>query len=270
MNPSPTNRSGRPLGAAGPLVSAVVGLMTVIGLGCAGAGVIPPSVADATESVSRSGQATSLPSLDLRPLPPAAPADAGQPSTREPGTGNPGDKDAPAPVDATSVAPPDVPVVDAAPRRLPSTRPAQPVRIRIAEVAIDVVIRPTGVAEDGSMELPGTIRRAGWYRFGSTPNHRTGTTVIAAHVDTRAEGLGPFARLSSVRRGERIVVTDRAGDDHAYRIVSRRHIDRSRLPIADLFDRDGPPRLVVLTCGGAYDARNGYRDNVVVIAEPDR
>ena len=38
----------------------------------------------------------------------------------------------------------------------------------------------------------------------------------------------------------------------------------------ELFDRDGPPRLVVLTCGGAYDARNGYRDNVVVIAEPDR
>ena len=120
------------------------------------------------------------------------------------------------------------------------------------------------------MELPGTVRRAGWYRFGATPRERSGTTVIAAHVDTRSEGLGPFSRLTSVRRGDRIVLTDRAGDDHAYWIISRRLVDRTRLPVDDLFDRDGAPRLVVLTCGGAYDARNGYRDNVVVIAEPDR
>ncbi len=259
MNPSPTSRSGRPLGAAGPLVSAVVGVMTVIGLGCAAVGVLPPSLADATETTSTqaSEQATRVSSLDLRPAakrPAATAADVPVPTVDEP----------------TTVPLPDIPVVDAAPPSRPSTRAAQPVRVRIAEVDVDVEVRPTGVAKDGSMELPGTVRRAGWYRFGSTPRERSGTTVIAAHVDTRSEGLGPFARLSSVRRGDRIVVTDRAGDEHAYRIVSRRQVARTRLPVDDLFDRDGPPRLVVLTCGGAYDARNGYHDNVVVIAEPDR
>jgi len=259
MNPSPTNRSGRPLGAAGPLVSAAVGVMTVIGLGCAAVGVLPPSLADATETVSAqtSEQTTRLSSLDLRPAakrPAAAAADKPEQTVDEP----------------TSVSVPDVPVVDAAPRSRPNGRAAQPVRVRIAEVDVDVEVRPTGIAKDGSMELPGTVRRAGWYRFGSTPSDRSGTTVIAAHVDTRSEGLGPFSRLTSVRRGDRIVLTDRAGDDHAYRIISRRLVDRTRLPVDDLFDRDGAPRLVVLTCGGAYDARNGYRDNVVVIAEPDR
>ena len=259
MNPSPTNRSGRPLGAAGPLVSAVVGVMTVIGLGCAAVGVLPPSLADATETTSTpaSEQTARLSSLDLRPA-------AKRPATIAT------EKPVVTVDEPTSVAPPDVPVVDAAPRPRPSSRAAQPVRVRIAEVDLDVEVRPTGVAKDGSMELPGTVRRAGWYRFGATPRERSGTTVIAAHVDTRSEGLGPFSRLTSVRRGDRIVVTDRAGDEHSYRIVSRRQVDRTRLPVGDLFDRNGPPRLVVLTCGGAYDARNGYRDNVVVIAEPDR
>ena len=257
MNPSPTNRSGRLLGAAGPLVSTAVGVMTVIGLGCAAVGVLPPSLADASKtSPPAAAQTARLSALDLRPA-----AQRPAPATERP---------VPTVDEPTSVSLPDVPVVDAAPRSRASSRAAQPVRVRIAEVDLDVEVRPTGVAKDGSMELPGTVRRAGWYRFGATPRERSGTTVIAAHVDTRSEGLGPFARLTSARRGDRIVVTDRGGDHHAYRIVSRRQVDRTRLPVDELFDREGPPRLVVLTCGGAYDARNGYRDNVVVIAEPDR
>jgi len=267
MNLSPTSRSGRPLGAAGPLASLVVGLMTVIGLGCAAVGVLPPSLADAagpapSQTSELAGPQTSEPAsplsaLDLRPTPrtPAQPApEKPVPSVPEP--------------DPASL--PDIRVVDAAPRSERSSKAAQPVRMRIAAVDLDVGVRPTGVAKDGSMELPDTVRRAGWYRFGATPSERSGTTVIAAHVDTRSEGLGPFARLTSARRGDRIIVTDRSGDEHAYRLLSRRQIDRTRLPVDDLFDRDGPPRLVVLTCGGAYDARSGYRDNVVVIAEPDR
>ena len=151
-----------------------------------------------------------------------------------------------------------------------STKAAQPVRLQVPGVDINVEVRPTGVAKDGSMELPDTVRRAGWYEFGATPRDRVGSTVIASHVDTRSEGLGPFARLVSVRKGDRVVVTDRSGRDHAYRVVSRRQITATRLPVDELFDRDGRPRLVLLTCGGAYDARSGYRDNVVVVAEPDR
>jgi hypothetical protein len=259
MTHSPTSRSGRPFGAAGPLVSLLVGLLTVVGLGCAAVGVLPSSAADiAVSAVGPPPDRTArLESLELRRTAEPAPEVAARqpaPPVAEP---------APAPL-------PEIPVVDAAPRSQRSARAVQPARLRIDRADLDVEIRPTGVAEDGSMQLPETIRRAGWYRFGSTPSDPTGTTVIAAHVDTRSEGLGPFARLTSVRRGERIVITDRAGDEHAYRVSSRRHVARTRLPVDDLFDRDGPPRLVVLTCGGAYDARNGYHDNIVVIAEPDR
>lgn len=256
MTHSPTSRSGRPLGTVGPLVSALAGFLTAVGLGCAAVGVLPSSAADLAVSASESTTdgARWLESLELRRLAEPSADEQKPPTIAEP---------APASL-------PEIPVVDAAPRSQRSAKALQPARLRIDVADLDVEVRPTGVAEDGSMQLPETIRRAGWYRFGATPSDPAGTTVIAAHVDTRSEGLGPFARLASVRRGERIMVTDRASEEHAYRVVSRQHVARTGLPVEDLFNRDGPPRLVVLTCGGAYDARTGYHDNIVVIAEPNR
>jgi LPXTG-site transpeptidase (sortase) family protein len=133
---------------------------------------------------------------------------------------------------------------------------------------IDVTVVPVGVTKDGSMELPDTVRKAGWYRFGATPSSTVGTTVIAAHVDTRKEGLGPFARLSSVRDGDQITVRDARGRTTEYQVTTRRQIRRTALPVDKLFTRDGRPRLVLITCGGAYDADSGYADNLVIIAEP--
>jgi hypothetical protein len=38
---------------------------------------------------------------------------------------------------------------------------------------------------------------------------------------------------------------------------------------ASAFARDGAPRLVLITCGGPFDAATGnYEDNVVVYATP--
>ena len=46
-----------------------------------------------------------------------------------------------------------------------------------------------------------------------------------------------------------------------------KRIPKSKVPLDRIFDRAGPSRLAVLTCGGAYDQGSGYRDNVVVLAE---
>jgi hypothetical protein len=56
-----------------------------------------------------------------------------------------------------------------------------------------------------------------------------------------------------------------------FRTVSVRSIDKDELRLEALFDRAGPPRLRIVTCGGEYDDRNGgYQDNVVVTAVPVR
>ena len=54
----------------------------------------------------------------------------------------------------------------------------------------------------------------------------------------------------------------------AYRVVARRQLGKADLP-ADLFARGGPPRLVLVTCGGRFDrTTRHYTDNVIVYAEP--
>ena len=118
------------------------------------------------------------------------------------------------------------------------------------------------------MELPETVSQAGWYEFGARPADRGGITVLAAHVDTREEGLGQFARLREARQGSIVMVTDRGGDRYEYRVVQVTRIAKSKVPWDGIFDRAGPSRLAIVTCGGEYDRdRGSYRDNVIVLAE---
>ena len=142
-------------------------------------------------------------------------------------------------------------------------------RVVAKAVGLDLDVVPTGVAKNGQMDLLDKPSQLGWYRFGAQPSSRTGTTVLAAHVDTRREGLGPFARLREAKAGTRVIVTDTDGDRHAYKVADVTSMDKAEVPWREVFAEGGHPRLVLITCGGAYDQENGYRDNVLVTAFPD-
>ena len=108
----------------------------------------------------------------------------------------------------------------------------------------------------------------GWYRFGPAPGDPTGAAVIAGHVDTERQGAGALFRLRYVDVGERITVSA-AGRDLEYRVVGKQTIVKQRLPVKQLFARDGAPRLVLITCGGPFVPElSSYRDNLVVVAIP--
>lgn len=171
----------------------------------------------------------------------------------------------PAPT-ATAVAP-DVPVVSG---MLGSARePVPPVAVSVPSLGIALDVVPVTLADDGSMELPEQPSTAGWYRWGSDPQSATGTTVVAAHVDSARYGLGPFSELKNVAIGETIEVALTDGTTVAYRVDEVWSVGKAALPLDDLFDRDGARRLALITCGGTFD-RNAFRysDNVVAIASP--
>jgi sortase (surface protein transpeptidase) len=125
-----------------------------------------------------------------------------------------------------------------------------------------------GVTASGLMALPDTVTQVGWYQYGARPADRAGSTVLAGHVDTTREGLGPLARLADLKSGTEILVTPGEGGARRYRVASVRKISKERVRLPELFARDGAERLVLITCGGPFDRRTGYRDNVVVLAEP--
>lgn len=144
---------------------------------------------------------------------------------------------------------------------------AAPTRVEVPSRAIDVDVQPTGVKDDGEMEIPADPSVAGWYRWGSTPNSESGNTVIAAHVDSLEYGLGPFVRLRDLPAGDEIVVTTDDGVRHRYAVESVTRYAKAELPTETLFARDGRAALALITCGGSFDTvSRTYSDNVVVIA----
>ena len=150
----------------------------------------------------------------------------------------------------------------------PDTTAPAPVRVVIPDLGVDAPVDQVGVRPDGQMAIPDDVDRVGWYRFGPPPG-APGSAVIAGHVDDREQGLGALAPLRGTAVGQHIVVTDAAGTQSRWRVVSRELISKQALPVREIFRRDGPPRLTLLTCGGPFLPEvGGYRDNVVVVAEP--
>lgn len=119
------------------------------------------------------------------------------------------------------------------------------------------------------MAVPDDVSQAGWYRFGPAPGAAAGSAVLAGHVDSARQGIGAFHALWSVEPGTLISV-DRAGAPTlTYRVVSRESFAKTDMPIEAVFGTDGPARLTLITCGGAFDeSARSYVENIVVTAVP--
>ncbi|HEX6074414.1 MAG TPA: class F sortase [Micromonosporaceae bacterium] len=151
-----------------------------------------------------------------------------------------------------------------------TTPTTAPVRLSIPTVRIDAAVRPVGVdPKTGELAVPASVSSVGWYRYGPGMAANAGSLVIAGHVDGADQGVGALFRLSEIRSGARISVQGADGSVRGFRVVSREAFRKSEVPYDRLFDRNGPPRLTLVTCGGSFDRRTGsYRDNVVVTAVP--
>lgn len=142
-----------------------------------------------------------------------------------------------------------------------------PARLGIPALGVDAPIIPVGVEPTGGMEVPEDVRTAGWYRFGPLPGAR-GSAMVIGHVDSRVQGPGIFFGLSRLELGEKIGVQLSGGSTQSFVVVARRFFEKDELP-QDLFARDGPPRLTLVTCGGGFDEEaRSYTHNVIVYAVP--
>jgi sortase (surface protein transpeptidase) len=141
------------------------------------------------------------------------------------------------------------------------------VRLVAASIGVDVPVVPVGVEGNGLMQLPENPAVGGWYRFGPDPSRGEGNVVISAHVDAPGFPIGPFSRIRDLPVGSTIDVLDSDGATHSYTVSSVTYYAKPDLPVDTVFAREGAETLVLITCGGAFDAATGrYADNVVAIA----
>lgn len=226
-----------------PRLLLVIGVAALIGAGALVFGGRPP--ADVGEALARPEPAPTAPATTLTEAPMPTPAATSEPAS------------------------PPVPTRSA---RLADVRvqvPSPPTRLTAASVGIDAPVVPVGVEPDGLMEVPTTVAEVGWYAYGSAPGADEGSIVLAGHVDSRSQGRGAFFALQDLQPGDEVRLDDADGATTTWVVTGRSTIDKEVVPLDELFRREGPTRLVLVTCGGDFDAdRRSYRSNVVVTAEP--
>lgn len=152
---------------------------------------------------------------------------------------------------------------------VPVVRSDPPASLAVPSLGVRADVVGVGTSEDGAMEIPRDGATIGWYRWGPEAGAAQGNTVLSGHVSTRAGGPGALAPLAEVQVGDALEVRTASGALLPYRVVSLETITKSVLPVDRIFAREGPHRLVVITCGGPFQPELGsFRDNVVVVAEP--
>ena len=247
----------RPVAAAGVAVIATAGVLTLAAVAPDRA---PAPVADPAGPAVAAAAAQPDPDEALAPIvPPAAPDDP---------PGPPGADDAPddaAPDDAA----PDAPAAPAPPPP-PVRRP--PTLLRIPAIGVAAATVPVGLEPDGAMEIPRDVATIGWYEpgegVGVAPG-QIGTAVLAGHVDSRTQGAGAFYFLRDLAVGDAITIEHADGTASEWLVTEVIQYPKDELPIDEVFVWTGPPRLALITCGGAFDwTVRSYTDNIVVHAEP--
>ena len=145
-----------------------------------------------------------------------------------------------------------------------------PVRLRIPSLGISGEVRPVGMSDATTMQVPEDISVVGWFDRSPLPVAEVGNTVLVGHRDGESDPNGVFRRLGDVDQGETIIIRDHAGRRLSYEVthVDVLHDEVFARTAPEIFRTDGPHRLILLTCGGAYDEdKGGYQANVVVTAK---
>lgn len=143
-------------------------------------------------------------------------------------------------------------------------RPATPTWISIPAAGLSARVEPVA-AHGGVLRVP-AVGRAGWFQGGPRPGE-AGRSVIIGHLDTQT-GPGLFARVPRLLPGTVVSVTDRRGDVWDYNVVGAAQVPKDRFPAEQVYGGSARPVLVLITCGGPFTEREGYRDNVLVYARP--
>jgi hypothetical protein len=176
---------------------------------------------------------------------------------------------APGPVPAGTSSPAAGPTPVTPARRAPSVAQPQPPRRLTLPSGRAVAVAAVGTTRAGLLDVPADVGVAGWWEGGARLGDPFGSVLVAAHVDSRTQGLGPFAELLEVERGERLLL-ESAGLRQVFEVRARRLVPQGSL-VDDswLFDAAGPARLTLVTCAPPYVAsRGGYQNLAVVTAVP--
>ncbi len=159
---------------------------------------------------------------------------------------------------STSSTPPS-----ALPQADPTGMPGRPLLI-LSALDVTAALEPAAVVDD-QLVLPEDPARVGYWTEGAGPKDASGTVLLSGHV--KWEGRqGALWALASSAPGDPVVLHWADGSTSEW-VVSATTSRPRTADTTDLFTRQGPHRLVLVTCGGPLE-QGHYRDLVTVLALP--
>lgn len=166
---------------------------------------------------------------------------------------------------ATSTALPTGDADAAAPAPAATSVTSAPAAITIASIGVHSALQPLGLEKDGSLQAPTKWQVAGWYADGVRPGD-PGPAVIAGHVDS-VNGPAVFSKLTKVKPGQTVTVTQRSGHTLAFVVDTVIRYPKNKFPTAAVYGPTPLPVLRLVTCTGDFNTTtHHYVDNLVVSA----
>jgi hypothetical protein len=174
-----------------------------------------------------------------------------------------------------------------------TARPGVPVRLEIPFASsnhpdgVTATVSADPLTATGGLFVPPDPRAVSWAREDAAPGADTGTAILVGHVNSVVDGalvrgaLSDLAEYAVAHVGKEFTVVLDDGRELTYRITGGVQYDKDELAARpelreELYDQrsafgpaPGTGRLVLVSCGGAFDRATGnYADNVFVFALP--
>jgi sortase (surface protein transpeptidase) len=143
---------------------------------------------------------------------------------------------------------------------------ARPRRIEIPSIGVSAGFVDLGLGSQGELETPTDPADVGWF-VGSRSPGGPGPSVVAGHVTwDGAESV--FFDLGDLSAGDRVRVHRADGSTAVFAVTARDTFPKDEFPTDQVYTGSHSPELVMITCGGDYDADQHYYDaNVIVRAK---
>lgn len=140
-----------------------------------------------------------------------------------------------------------------------------PVSVSIPSIGVDGAdVVEVGLDDNRAVTIPDDVSQVGWYDRGPRPGE-DGNAFMTSHIDSRTQGRGVLFDLRRSEPGDRIQVNHEDGSTTQWEVVHRERIVKGSYPMDRVFRFDGPPGLVIDTCGGPFDPNTGSYENIDIV-----
>lgn len=136
-------------------------------------------------------------------------------------------------------------------------------RLVIPRIGVDAQIQAVGLDGKGAMAAPANLDMVGWFNRGPAPG-QPGDAVIDGHYGVSQPAV--FRALRLLRPGDEVDVVWPDGRITSFQVATKQTVSAASHP-PDVFSRNGPARLSLITCSGAWiESQRTYSDRLIVTA----